>query len=473
MNRVGGHQQATLSRSWVVLLVVAAFVLGLGYGLYTLWRNAPGLRLRPPATQVKASMVRGSLEAADGTPLALSTLEDPRLYPLGLSASQLIGFGERGSGKGLAGLEFDLEKPLSQGQSFRLTVDPQVQAIAEQALWRGLKTAQADWGTAIVMESQSGRLLAVANGPAFDPAAPRGNIERDIAWRNHAFMQALEPGSTIKALTAAVLLEENAARLDTRVYAPMSRRIAGWTINDVVQHPETLSLSEVLRYSSNVGITTLAERISRQTLFRYFQKLHFLDEALLPPLSREPRIAAQVAAPRVRPVDRWGPAEYANATFGQGFLITPLHLAAAYNTLASDGVYRQPILFEGQTPQSTVVFRPQVARDIRKALTDGLAERAKLPGYVLGGKTGTAQVVLEGRYSDRVYTALFAGFVPANTPRVTVVVTLFHPKGEHIHGSQVAAPIYREIAAQLLALWGLPPQPQLEPSANQSKLVRR
>lgn len=473
MNPLSGHQQATLSRIWVVLLVVAAFVSGLGYGLYILWHNAPSLRLRPPATQVGASIVRGSLEAADGTPLALSTLEDTRLYPLGLSASQLIGFGERASGKGLSGLELDLEKLLSQGQSFRLTVDPQVQAIAEQALWRGLGAAQADWGAAIVMESQSGRLLAVANGPAFDPRAPRGDLERDIAWRNHAFMQALEPGSTIKALTAAVLLEENVARLDTKVYAPMSRRIAGWTINDVVKHPETLSLSEVLRYSSNVGITTLAERISRQTLFRYFQKLHFLDEALLPPLSRVPRIAARVAAPRVRPVDRWGPAEYANATFGQGFLITPLHLAAAYNTLASDGVYHPPILFDGHTSEGEVVFRPQVARDIRKALTYGLTEKAKLPGYVLGGKTGTAQVVLQGRYSNRVYTALFAGFIPADTPRVTVVVTLFHPKGARTHGSQVAAPIYREIAAQLLALWGLPPQLQLEPSANKGKLVHR
>jgi cell division protein FtsI (penicillin-binding protein 3) len=472
LNRLGTHEQATLSRSWVVLLAITAFVLGLGYGLYILWHNAPSLTLRPPTAQV-APLLRGSLEAADGTPLALSTLEDARLYPLGLSASQLIGFGERGSGKGLSGLEFDLEKLLSQGQSLRLTIDPQVQAIAEQALWRGLEAAKADWGTVVMMDSKTGRLLAVANGPAFDPTAPRGDIQRDIAWRNHAFMYALEPGSTIKPLTAAVLLQEKLAQLDTKVYAPMSRRVAGWTINDVVKHPETLSLAEVLKYSSNVGISTLAERLPRQSLFSYFQKLHFLDNALFPPLSYQPRIAVQVAAPQVRPVHRWGPAEYANATFGQGFLITPLHLAAAYNTLASDGVYRQPILFEGNTSQSEVVFRPQVARDVREALTKGVAENAKLPGYVLGGKTGTAQVVVNGRYSSSVYAALFAGFIPASTPRVTVVVTLFHPKGSRIHGSQVAAPIYREIAAQLFALWGVPPQPQLEPSSNKRKLIDR
>jgi len=474
LNRLdsSASEPATLHRGWVVVAAFVVFVLGMGYGFYVLWHNAPSLLLRPASAVVELPPVRGRLEAADGTPLAFSTNDEARLYPLGLSATQLIGFGERSTGKGLSGLEHDLEKLLAQGQSLRLTIDPQVQSIAEQALWKAIETAKADWGAVVVMESKTGRLLAVANGPVFDPAAPRRNFQKDLSWRNHAFAYALEPGSTIKPLTAAVLLEEKMARLDTRVYAPMSRRIAGWTINDVVQHPETLTLSEVLKYSSNVGITTLAERIPRQTLYGYFQKLRFMDKELLPSISYQPRIAVQVAPPQVRPLQRWGPAEYANATFGQGFMITPLHLAAAYNTLANDGVYRQPILFEGSTSQSAAVFRPQVARDIRKALTEGIAENAKLAGYSLAGKTGTAQVVVEGRYSSSVYAALFAGFVPAQTPRVTVVVTLFHPKGGRIHGSQVAAPVYRDIAARLFALWGIPPQLATMNSSGKGKLVR-
>jgi cell division protein FtsI (penicillin-binding protein 3) len=455
----------------VVILAFLAFVLGLGYGFYVLWHNAPSLLLRPVAAVVELPPLRGRLEASDGTPLAFSTTDEARLYPLGLSGTQLIGFGERSTGRGLSGLELDLEKLLSQGQSLRLTIDPQVQAIAEQALWKGLETSQADWGTVVVMESKTGRLLAVANGPVFDPTAPRRNTQQDLSWRNHAFAYALEPGSTIKPLTAAVLLEENMVNLATRIHAPMSRRIAGWTINDVVKHPETLTLSEVLKYSSNVGITLLAERIPRETLYNFFKKMRFKDAELLPPLSYYPRIAVQVAAPSVRPVNRWGPAEYANATFGQGFLITPLHLAAAYNILANDGVYRQPILFEGNTSQSSPVFRPQVVRDIRKALTEGIAENARLSGYSLAGKTGTAQVVVDGRYSSSVYAALFAGFIPAHTPRLTVVVTVFHPKGGRIHGSQVAAPIYRDMAAQLFALWGIPPQ--LDSSSDKGKLVNR
>ncbi|MDW8482306.1 MAG: penicillin-binding protein 2 [Meiothermus sp.] len=442
-----------------------AFALSLAYGFYLLWHNAPGLSLQPSPS---ASPLRGRLEAADGTPLALSTPEEPRLYPLGLSATQLLGFGERANGRGLAGLELDLEPLLSQGQSLRLTIQPQVQAIAERALWRGAQSARADWGAALVMEARTGRLLAVANAPPFDPAAPRKGAQEDLSWRNHAFTQAIEPGSTVKSLTAAVLLEEGVAQLGTRVYAPMSRRVAGWTINDAVKHPETLTLAEVLRYSSNVGITTLAERLPRATLYRYFERLHLMDKALLPP--PHPAVAVQVASPLFRPLARWGPAEYANATFGQGFLITPLHLAAAYNTLAADGTYRQPLLFDGSPGRSERVFRPEVAQDIRRALARGMTENARLAGYTLAGKTGTAQVVVNGRYSNEVYTALFAGFVPAERPRATVVVVLFHPQAGRIHGAQVAAPIYREIAAGLLALWGIPPQ--LELSSPGGRLVR-
>lgn len=457
MNRLGTSKPATLHRGWVLILAFAAFVLGLGFGFYILWNNAPSLLLRP-ASAVAELPLRGRLEASDGTPLAFSSKDEARLHPLGLSGSQLIGFGERSTGKGLSGLERDLEKLLSQGQSLRLTIDPVVQSIAEQALWRGIETAKADWGAVVIMETKTGRLLAVANGPEFDPAAPRRSPESDLSWRNHAFKYTVEPGSTIKALTAAVLLEENVARLDTRIEVPMSRRVAGWTINDVIKHDQSLTMSEVLKYSSNVGITTLAERIPPQTLYNFFQRLHLWDQQVLPSLSYYPHISVRVAAPQVRPVSRWGPAEFANASFGQGFLITPLHLTAAFNTLANDGVYRQPILFEGNTSATKQVFRPQVAREIRRSLSDSLHQNARLAGYSLSGKTGTAQVVVDGRYSSSVFTALFAGFIPADEPRVTVVVTVFHPKGPRFHGSQVAAPIFRDIASRLFALWGVPPR---------------
>lgn len=430
-----------VSRVPLVLAGFAAWFLLFLLGLYALIAHPPRPQTPPPP----AVPIRGGLYAQDGTPLAV-TLKAGRHYPLGRSASQLVGFGERGSGRGLEGLERDLNASLAQGRSFTLTLDPWIQAMAEQALWEGLARSRGAFATALVLDWE-GRLVAVANGPAFDPAAPRKDPEKDVAWRNHAFLVALEPGSTMKALTAAMLLEEGVASYTTRVQAPPYRVVDGWTIRDAVPHPPSLTLAEVLKYSSNVGISLLSEALPKEVFHRYLVRLGLTDPKPLPGI--------RVAAPLVQPPQGWTRAAYANHTFGQGLLITPLHLAAAFATL-TDGLYRPPRLFVHQEAQPVRVFSESTAQAVRLALQEGLAPKAHLPGYPLAGKTGTAQVVVDGRYSREVFTAWFAGFVPGNRPLYTVVVAVHHPKGE-IHGSQVAAPVFREIAAGLLAYRGLPP----------------
>jgi cell division protein FtsI (penicillin-binding protein 3) len=451
--------QASLHRVWVVVIALLCYAMAVGYGLVQLALHATQLQPHNPQPS-KPPPPRGTLLARDGTPLVMSDRTGKRLYPLGVSASQVLGFTERDprgvAGRGLAGLERDLESLLATGSNLRLTLDPAVQSLVEQALWSAVKASGADWGTALVMESHTGRLLAVANGPAFDPQAPRRDPASDISWRNHAFAVALEPGSTMKAITAATLLEQRKASLSTVVEAPMHYRVGGWTINDAVPHPPKLTLAEVLRYSSNVGISKLAAGMDRGKLYEAMRKLHFTDARLMS--------GARLERPQVRPPEQWGPSEYANATFGQGFLITPLHLVAAFNTLANDGVYLPPQLVQGTVGEGERVFRSEVARSIRQALTEGAVPQAKLEGYRLGGKTGTAQVVVDGRYSQSVYNALFAGFVPSDRPKATVVVVLHHPKGPRIHGSMVAAPVFREIAAGLLSLWG--EVPRLEASSQ-------
>jgi cell division protein FtsI (penicillin-binding protein 3) len=297
---------------WVVVgfgLWVVLFLLG----VHALLTRGPNLPAPPPPVPAP----RGHLYAKDGTPLAV-TLKEGRYYPLGESASQLLGFTERGSGRGLEGLERDLNASLSEGRAFTLTLDPWVQAMAEKALWEGLRRSRGAFATLIVLDRE-GQILAVANGPAFHPLAPRKDPDQDVSWRNHAFLVALEPGSTMKALT-------------------------------------------------------------------------------------------------------WSRAAYANHTFGQGFLVTPLHLAAAFSTLV-DGLYRAPRLLLGQEARPTRVFSEATAKAVREALTLSLAPR---------------------------------GFVPGDRPLYTVVLAVHHPKGE-IHGSQVAAPIFREVAAGLLAYAGIPP----------------
>ncbi|KIX84571.1 dihydropteridine reductase [Thermus filiformis] len=429
-----------VSRVHLLLLSGLAYLLLLGYGVYALVQAGPRPVLLPPPS----APLRGNLYAEDGTPLAL-TLEGERFYPLGESMSQLLGFGERGGLRGLEGLEKDLEGLLSQGRSVTLTLDPWVQAMAERALWEGVQKSGAEFGSLVVL-APDGRLLAVANGPAFDPTAPRKDPSRDVSWRNHAFLVPLEPGSTMKALTAAMLLEEGVASLQTPVEAPMARRVDGWTINDVVPHPPRLTLKEVLKYSSNVGISTLAEGLKKERFFAYMEKLHLTDP--------RPLEGVRVARPLYEPPGAWSRAAYANHTFGQGFLITPLHLAAAFNALV-DGSYHRPYLFPGGGGAEPV-FSPQVAQTLRQALAEIAVPQARLTGYALGGKTGTAQVVVRGRYSREVYTAWFAGFVPADRPLATVVVALYHPKGQ-IHGSQVAAPVFRAFASSFLAYKGVRP----------------
>lgn len=450
-----------VQRVWVVIASLAGWLGLLAWGVLGIVQEVRVLpsiwpHIAPPPAPPPT---RGAIRAADGTPLAISLPTGERLYPLGASAGQVIGYTERFRdrtqnrvvyGAGLEGVERFAENKLAAGQDVYLTLDPVVQALAERALWAGVAAAEAEWGSVVVMETQTGRLLAVANAPAFDPATKRGQPGNDPRLLNYAFRYLIEPGSTLKVITAAALLEEGKATLETRVEAPMQRKVADAVIRDVVRHPETLTLAEVLAYSSNVGISTLAEALEPETLYRYFERLHLTDPDLLTPL--------YVERPLVNGPESWGPVEFANATFGQGLAITPLHLAAAFNAIANDGVFVRPSLFEpAGAPQTARVFQPEVARALREVLSAYNAPLARLEGYVLGGKTGTAQVAVDGRYSREVFTALYAGFVPADRPRATVVVVLYHPRTS-IYGSRVAAPIYRALAEGLLAYWGIPPE---------------
>ncbi len=456
---------ASVQRVWVLTVLLAAWLALLAMGLASILRTTPlpSASWPEPARPQPVVPPRGAIYAADGTPLALSLQNGERTYPMGALAGQVVGYvkGKRDpeSGHintagepeaGQAGVERAMEGRLGRAGDVYLTLDPALQTFAEEALWEGVATAEAEWGTAIVMETQTGKLLAVANAPAFDPGAPRGTPERDPRLTNYAFERLIEPGSTMKALTAAALLDVGAARLDDAVAAPMRRRIADRTIRDVVRHPERLTLAEVLAYSSNVGMSTFAERIEARTLARYHERLHLYDGDLLP--------GFRVWAPLYRPSDQIGKVELANLSFGQGLSITPLHLAAAFNALANDGVYVPPALVEPvRPPKGERVFKPEVARALRRVLSEFNAPRARLRGYRLGGKTGTAQISTgRGYQASETYAALYAGFVPAQHPRVTVLVVLYNPRTS-IFGSKVAAPIFREIAARALAYWGVPP----------------
>ncbi len=456
---------ASIQRVWALALLLLLWAGLLAGGVAAILVDTPGMSLNlwpEPAHPTPLLAPRGGIYSADGAPLALSMQNGERVYPLGRTAGQVVGYvkGKRGSDgrintsgeadAGQAGVEKAMEGRLSRGENVYLTLDSKLQTFAEDALWKGVAASGAEWGTLIVMESKSGRLLAVANAPAFDPNSPRGDPGKDPRLTNYAFERLVEPGSTLKAITAAILLQQGAARMNDVVDAPMRRRIGKDFIGDVVQHPKKLSLEQVLAYSSNVGMSTFVERISPGTLYDYHRRLHLYDNDLLP--------GFRLWATQHMRKSEIGEFEEATLSFGQGISVTPLHLVAAFNTLANDGVFVRPTLLEPLQPaRGERVFSPQVATQLRRVLARHNAHRASLRGYQLGGKTGTAQINTGKGYKEsNVYAALYAGFVPADNPRATVLVVLYNPQTSSF-GSIVAAPIFRDFAARALAYWGTPP----------------
>ncbi len=448
-----------LRRTWVAALFGLMWILIFGAGFYQLIaaskQNALP-RIEPPPVP---PIVRGRILAADGTPLALSPSPGTRLYPLGAFAGQIVGYTERYRdpesgewvyGRGLSGVERISELRLARGEDVRLTIDPIVQALAEEALDRGVEKTRAKWGALIVVDARSGAILAAANNPTLDPESPRGRPGQDPRLFNYAFRYLIEPGSTVKPLTAAALLNEGKVSLEEKISVPYRRKVADRWVRDWRWHPvQKLDLAGILAKSSNVGISLLAERLDPKVLYRYFERLHLDDANLLPGFSERPLI---------KPPSAWGPVEYANASFGQGFAITPLHLAAAFNSLA-DGRYKPPVIFAGQTEAPTRVFNPGVAERLRRILTQRISPEARIPGYRVAGKTGTAQIAVPGGYDPNRVVALFAGFVPADAPRVTAVVVLYDPEVEKDRrfGAYLAAPVFKELAEGLFSYWGVPP----------------
>lgn len=403
--------------------------------------------------EVKRNLVqsRGSITAADGKVLARS-VNGKRIYPQGKLAGQVVGM--MGTTDGLEGLEYAYNRPLEAGQNLKLTLDSGIQAAAEAALAKAVPAHRGEYGSVVVLETRTGRVLAAASYPAFDPNEWRTFSQDDR--RNRPFLDVFEPGSTIKGLVVAATLNENLTTPETVYNTPMRRHVGGrWGsfINDAVDHPGRLTTKQVLRYSSNVGMSHIVQDFPHLKLREYLSRYGFGVDVSMPTVS--------TATGRLQPPRKWDDLVRATNAFGQGMSTTTLQLAAAYNTLANDGLYITPRLVEGATgAQRREVLRPEVARSTREMLQavieEGIPHQAGVKGYALAGKTGTAQVVVDGRYSSTVYDSVFAGFFPASAPRVTIAVMVHGAKVDY-HGSMLAAPIFRDISSEVLSSWGVAP----------------
>jgi len=382
----------------------------------------------PQGVRRAVLQVRGSIVTEDGSVLA-RTVGGKRVYPNGPLAGQLLGM--MGDTNGLEGLEAAYDSRLSAGQKVTLTIDPAIQAAAESVLKGAVLEHRAEYGSVVAIETKTGKILASATYPAFDPNSWKG--QDPAVWRNRAFLDRFEPGSTIKGLVVAAAIQEGLTSPNTLYNTPMSRwvgtRRVGATIHDAVPHPGSLTTKQVLRYSSNVGMSHIVEHFPNQKLYDYLSAYGFGEDTPIP--------TVRTASGMLQPVARWDDVVRTTNAFGQGMSATTLQLATAYNALANDGLYVAPRLVVGEAqPQGREIVSAQTARTTRELLhaviSEGIPGAAGIKGYALAGKTGTAQVVVDGKYSSTIYDSVFAGFFPSDRPRVTLAVMVHGAKERYI-----------------------------------------
>ncbi|GHF61305.1 cell division protein FtsI (penicillin-binding protein 3) [Deinococcus metalli] len=408
------------------------------------------LSLGPPSSAIKpaARPARGQILAADDTVLA-TTVNGRRRYPQGTLAGALVGF--TGTDGGLSGLEASQEARLARGEDLHLTIVPAIQVSAEANLRAAVKEHDASGGAIIVLNSRTGAILAAANDALADP-----NHWKDTTmqtWRNRAFQDAYEPGSEMKALVVAAALDAHLTRPEAVYDTPMSRRVGRFTIHDAVPHPGQLTVQGILRYSSNVGMSLIAQALTAARLHDVLVRF-----GIGQPL---PALGTFAAQGRLNPSPTWGEIGLATNAFGQGVTTTTVQFAAAFNTIANDGVYVPPTLILGQaSAPARRLLSPATAHAMDELLhhviNDGIPHAARLRGYGLAGKTGTAQTVVNGRYSPTEYNSTFTGFFPADAPQYTISVTLFRARTRY-QGSQAAAPTFRSVAAAVASNSGMAP----------------
>ena len=414
-------------------------------------------------------------------------LEPKRYYPNGPLAAHVLGYVGL-DGQGLGGLEqfyntkisgepgrLFLEKDANgkpyesyeiaskPGHTVVLTIDQSIQYQAEQALQAAVQRSRAKSGTVIVLDPRSGEILALANAPTFDPnKVADAKPETRSNW---ALQNIYEPGSTFKVVAFSAALEKKLAKVDDRIDCQMGAiTVAGRVVHD--HHPfGSLTIAEALAKSSNVAAIKLGIRIGDETMYDYMKRFGFGSRTGI-------ELPGETAG-ILRKVERWQPSSIGSLAIGQEVGVTPVQMVAAFGALANDGVRIAPHLIrEVRNAEGAVVYRAEPERRrvisaetaiaIRGMLEGvtlrGTAKQAQLDGYSAAGKTGTAQKIdpKTRSYSATKHVASFVGFAPVSNPQIAIIVVIDEPAGAY-HGGDVAAPIFREVAEQILPGLGVMP----------------
>jgi cell division protein FtsI (penicillin-binding protein 3) len=358
------------------------------------------------------------------------------------------------------------------GQTVVLTIDQTIQYRTEQALGAAVERAHAKSGTAIVMDPRTGEILALANAPSFDPnQSQKYSAEARV---NGALQNIYEPGSTFKIVAYSAAIEKGLVKPEDKIDCQMGQiTVAGRLVHDHKPFG-VLTIADALAQSSNVGAIKLGLLVGNESMYDYMKRLGFGSRTGIDLTGESPGI--------LRSLNRWQPSSIGSLAIGQEIGVTPLQMATAYCVLANDGMLVKPHLVrELRAPDGAVMFqaKPEARRALKAETTaalrtmlegvtlHGTARKAQLDGYTAAGKTGTAQKIdpKTHAYSATKYIGSFVGFAPVNNPAVVIIVVIDEPQGSY-HGGDVAAPVFREIAEQILPDLSISPDVELKPSTT-------
>lgn len=418
------------------------------------------------------------------TPGVYPQREYKRYYPAGEVAAQLLGVtnvddvGQEGlelayqpylaghpgqrrvlkDRRGRLVRELGVIRDAQPGGELTLSIDQRIQYMAYRELRAAVAKNDADGGVLVTMDARTGEVLAMANLPSYNPNNRAGLDPRGL--RNQALVDVFEPGSVMKPLAMAAVLEsgivDRNAVVDT---SPGWMRVDQFTIRDFRNYGD-LTLAGILEHSSNIGMSRLALRLSDTAIW---EKYHQLGLGQAPGTGFPGESTGSLQA-RIN----WSRSERAALSYGYGLSVTAVQLASAYTALANDGVRLPPSLLRlSEPPQGVPAISPSVANDLLGILETSVGaytggRRAQVEGYRVGGKTGTVRKSGQGGYTTDAYRSVFAGIAPISDPRIVTVVMIDHPKAGEFYGGAVAAPVFSSVTGNALRLLDVPPDHEVE-----------
>ena len=405
-----------------------------------------------------------------------TVVEPRRQYPQRWLASQVIG-AVGTDNWGLSGLEQSQEKQLhgedgkrrvvkdalgepvsivevkraQPGRDLQLTIDSAIQERVEAVLAEVGQTYMPKGATAVVLDPRNGEILALANWPRVNANDIGG--APPYARQNRAVAASYEPGSTFKAITVSGAMEQGLVTPETSFALPPTIQVADRVIKEAHGGGGTLTTSEILARSSNVGAVTIGLRLKANNFDKWVRRFGFGQGTGVD-------LPGEQAGIVLRP-ENYSGSSLGNMPIGQGIAVTPMQMAAAYSAIANGGTLRRPHIVKGAESPSRRVISNKTADQVSRMLEGvlgpgGTASEAAVPGYKLAGKTGTAEKAIDGGYSKTKFVASFIGYAPARDPRLLVAVMVDEPQGE-IYGGVVAAPAFEKIVSFALPYLKIPP----------------